>query len=138
MTKKDNLNNLTEAINQRDPIIFGDCSLAAYDEHEGLRYFADLTVEQFEQLVEQGFIDLEEEVNLQPKYKVFLAFMREFQGYCAAGSAVARDNQFFIRIDCLEKPGGADSDRELEQFVKLSLRADDYLISPRKLFSWFD
>ena len=127
---------LNKDINKRDEIIFGKYEPELYT--GGIRRFDGLNIEQLEQLIEENFINVNEEHNNCPSVKEIFEFMKKYPDYTVMGYTVSiRREDYRVSLDGIEKQTSATLQVEKEEFIILFGNADEF-DTVNMMYAWFD
>jgi len=131
-----NLVNLNSDYEKRNKIVFGKNIPTEW--LGGVEHFENLTLKQFESLVDNRFIDLEDVQNLSPSAGDFLEFMRSHSKVTAHGYVVSHERQDCrVSIEGLSYKGKVSKNLLLD-FVHLCREADEFVADDNHLYSWWD
>lgn len=122
---------------KRDMIIFGE----RFNEEKylgGIRYFEDLKLEALDQLVKEGYLDVEDAQNAAPTAGEIIEFIRKYPDYTAHGYAVSfRRDDCRVSLEGVAKNFPATSINEFEDFMSLFKDADEIQVEAQ-MYCWFD
>ena len=127
--------------NLRDNLIFGE----DYDEslyQGGTRRFVGLEINEAEDLVDCGFIDLDEKQNFSPTVGEILDFMRKYPQWCVSAHGYVVSP---LRKDCRVSFEGVEvrTNREFDidfiiDFANLFRDADEFILTKNRAYAWYD
>ncbi len=130
------MRDLNTDIKTRDTIIFGE-----YDENKyqgGIRSYDELNIKKIHELLDKGFINVNERQNLSPTIGKFIKFMDKYPDYKAHGYVVSdKRDDYRFSIEGLVKDKEAENIQELKDFITLSKYADE-IIHEGYMWCWWD
>jgi len=133
MTKK-----LTdEQVVLRDKIVFGE-EVDWTKSCGGTFRYKDMSIDELEQLIKNGFIDLDERQNDSPTVEEFREFMKKYPDALAHGYVVSNDRpDVRVSIEGIEIAESDVTPEIYKAFVGLCRLADEFDDDGR-LYSWWD
>lgn len=127
---------LCKNIRKRDEIIFGNYDPEAY--MGGIRRFEDLSYETLKQLVDEGFVDVEECHNCSPSIQDMMEFAEKhdkqylFDGYVVSDK---RDD-YRVSVDGFKRVGPFETFAEQNEFADFCSEADELDLD--YAYAWWD
>lgn len=113
-----------------------------FDKGDTYDGFRGLTVEAMQQLIDEKFLDPEDDQNGSPTAGNFLAFMKEYPFVKAHGYAIGINRRDYrITIEGLEADLPEDKDAKIEfiiDFVNSFHHADDVTLTENNVYAWWD
>ena len=104
----------------------------------GCHRFKGLTLKQLNLLLDEGFIDPEEQHNSAPSTIEFKAFLEAYPNTTAHGYIISPDRgDYRISIEGVEYSGEVSKEMMLD-FIEMFRFADDLNINDDSLYCWFD
>ena len=122
---------------KRDEIIFGSYDKEAYS--GGIRQFEEMTYNTLKQLIDEGFVDLEERQNCAPTIKELMDFAEKWgkESYRFGGYVVSADrDDYRVSIDTFTKNCEFESFAERDAFADLANEADELDLD--YAYAWWD
>jgi hypothetical protein len=105
----------------------------------GIRRYEGLDVEVLGQLINEGFVDLEERQNNAPTIRRFYNFMKRYPEFKAHGYVVDKEREDY-RLSVEGVEGKALSDDAIKAFRNISRGADDRSVEAitGACYNWWD
>lgn len=127
---------LCKNIRKRDEIIFGNYDPDAY--MGGIRRFEDLSYETLKQLVDEGFVDVEECQNLSPSIQDMMQFAEKYGKHYLFDGYVVSDKRddYRVSIDGFKRVGPFEDFNEQNAFADFCSEADDLDLD--LAYAWWD
>lgn len=106
----------------------------------GIRSFSNLPLEVLEQLIKEGFVDVNDCQNKAPSIRKFVAFMRKYPGkFVVSGYAVASDRpDYRVSVDTISSTEAIVEEDIINDFEKTFKNADEYNDQKGYLMAWYD
>ena len=128
--------NLCKNIRKRDEIIFGNYDPDIYK--GGIRRFEDMSYDTLKQLVDEGFVDVEEKQNYSPTIQEMMKFSEEYgKNYLFDGYVVSDErDDYRVSIDGFKRNGDFESFTERNDFADFCSEADELDLD--YAYAWWD
>jgi len=99
--------------------------------------FDNLTAEVLQELVDLKFADPDDYQNNSPTIGEILEFLKENSGFTAQGYAVtAERDDYRISIDGID--GSSKEDCQIQNFIDIFRKADEFQIGDGFQYAWYD
>lgn len=99
----------------------------------------DFTIEQLQWLLDNGFLDLEEQQNCSPTVGEFMGFMETYPETLAHGYVVSsRRDDVRVSLEGLKGAWSMSIPQQLMDFIELCRCADSFDVSEKGCYSWWD
>lgn len=126
--------NYNMDIETRDKIIFGNYRPDLY--MGGCRRFGCLSLDKLKQLVDMGFVDVEDRQNNSPSIAEFMQWMEDYDGYYVSGYVISnKRDDYRISIETITKHVDIDNAQEMYDFYKVFGHADAF---DEHGYAWWD
>ena len=128
--------SLCKNIKRRDEIIFGN-----YDPNEywgGIRRFEDMGYDTLKQLVDEGFVDVEDRQNFAPTIQEMMEFSEKYDKHYLFDGYVVSDERddYRLSVDGFKRGGDFDTVEEAEDFADFCSEADELDLD--YAYAWWD
>lgn len=112
-------------IRKRDEIIFGNYDPDAYG--GGVRQFEDMSYDTLKQLIDEGFVDVEDKQNYAPTIQEMMKFAEKYgKNYLFDGYVVSdKRDDYRVSIDGFKRNGEFETFAERNDFAGFCSEADE-------------
>ena len=126
--------SLCKDIKRRDEIIFGN-----YDPNEyrgGIRRFENMSYDTLKQLVDEGFVDVEDRQNFAPTIQEMMEFSKKYDKHYLFDGYVVSDKRddYRLSVDAIKRDGDRDTLEEGYDFADFCSEADEIYSK----YAWWD
>lgn len=131
------MKKLNPDIKTRDEIIFGEYKPDDY-KMGGIKRFDGLSIDDLQRLLAFNFADPNERQNYAPSIAKIAEFMKKYPCFTAHGYAVADwRGDYRVSIEGVECTM-THSVEEADAFAEMFHEADEFEVSPERIFCWYD
>ena len=126
--------SLCKDIKRRDEIIFGN-----YDSNEyrgGIRRFENMSYDTLKQLVDEGFVDVEDRQNFAPTIQEMMEFSKKYDKHYYFDGYIVSDERddYRLSVDAIKRDEDRGTLEEGYDFVDFCSEADEIYSN----YAWLD